>query len=161
MYASCVWTKSLGLEFMLLTYWLRLCTSKFLILTWETVDTAWIPPETQMWNASQISDLFVTVVWCWLFFDFDFSSFPVHSCHWLRLHICSVWPWTATPQILLFCFLSAPSISHLRSWADQCMLPFAHRWVMQHTLGYKRQTAFNYWLWQIRWVVFPLGTIID
>ena len=37
--------------------------------------------------------------------DFDFSSFPAHPCHWLRLHICSVIP---TMTIILYACISQP-----------------------------------------------------
>ena len=91
------------------------------------------------WNASQISDCLSLL--CGVNHSLTYD-FPVHPCHWLTsyllcdfhqnnfvstctcvlatLSLCHQQPWTAAPWILLFSFLSAPSVLHLRSWADQC-----------------------------------------
>ena len=65
--------------------------------------------------------------------------------------------WTAASWFFLFHFLSVPFVSHLRSWASQCIFPWTHKLGMLPALGFKKQTAFDCWLWQIRWVISSTG----
>ena len=65
--------------------------------------------------------------------------------------------WTAAPWFFLCCFLSVPFVSHLRSWASQCIFPWTHKLGMLPALEFKKWTAFDCWLWQIKWVISSTG----
>ena len=119
-----------------------------------------------------------SVVWLFLYLDFRGNDlvtdwltscllcewFPQWKLTWTCVSLATnslvsghQQQWTATPWFLLIHFLPVPFVSHLRSWASQCILPCTHKLGMLPALEFKKWSASSCWLWQIRWVISSTG----